>query len=199
MWPLRFREPPHRTQPGLRYARRQQQRGRVHKQPVMTTSCGRRDKPTHQRATTGSHPGVASGVSQQESKTPSRGSLPFGGVRSADRCALACLPSAFRSQGFAPSQRFYPGTPSWLFFKPHPPLGFMGLQSFSHRGQPWCLSAPAALLPSGAPGHSRTSRLVLAHRTHPLGQAEQTAHDTPPEALAPELCSDRASDTPRDG
>jgi hypothetical protein len=50
--------------------------------------------------------------------------------------ALACLPSAIRSQGFAPSQRFHPGASSWLYFKPHPPLGFMGLQSFSRRSQP---------------------------------------------------------------
>jgi hypothetical protein len=141
-----------------------QQRDRVHEQPAMTTSCGRRDKPTHQRATTGSALRRMTGVSQQESKTPSRGSLPFGGVRCADRCALACLPSAFRSQGFSPSQRFHPGTPSWLCFKPHPPLGFMGLQSFSRRGQPWCLSAPVALLSSGAPRQSRTSRLVWMRR-----------------------------------
>lgn len=49
---------------------------------------------------------------------------------------LDCLPSAFRSQGFSPSQRFDPGTPSWLCFKPHPSVGFMGLQSLFRRGQP---------------------------------------------------------------
>jgi hypothetical protein len=51
-------------------------------------------------------------VSQQETKTPSRGSVPFSGVRCIDRCALDCLPSAIRSQGFSPSQRFAPDAPS---------------------------------------------------------------------------------------
>lgn len=39
----------------------------------------------HQRATTGATRRRLTGVSQQESKTPSRGSLPFGGIRYADR------------------------------------------------------------------------------------------------------------------
>lgn len=51
-------------------------------------------------------------VSQQEPKTPSRGSVPFSGVRCIDRYALGCLPSAIRSQGFSPSQRFAPDAPS---------------------------------------------------------------------------------------
>jgi hypothetical protein len=89
---------------------------------------------------TRSVPGAArkqdTGFSQQEPKTPSRGSVPFDGIRCVDRFALDCLPSAFRSQGFSPSQRFNPDTPSWLYFKPHPSLGFGDLQSFSHPCQP---------------------------------------------------------------
>lgn len=69
---------------------------------------------------------------QQVEKTPSGGSVPFGEIRMTDRCASVCLPDAFRSQSFSPSQRFSPGHSSWLCFTPHPPLGFMDLQSFSH-------------------------------------------------------------------
>lgn len=112
--------------------------------------------------------------------------------------ALVCLTSTFRSQGFSPSQRFHPGTPSWLYFKPHPPIGFMGLQSFSRRGQPWCLSALSALLPSGAPRHTPDKPMASAAREASVRQAGPTALDTPPETLDSELCSDRASDTPHD-
>jgi hypothetical protein len=42
-----------------------------------------------------------------------------------------CLTDAIRSQGFSPSQRFDPTGASWLCFKPLPPIGFGGLQSFS--------------------------------------------------------------------
>jgi hypothetical protein len=89
-------------------------------------------------------PGVTSGparkrvtgVSQQRSKTPSEVRCLSAESDVPIVYTLDCLPSAFRSQGFSPSQRFHPGTPSWLCFKPHPPIGFMGLQSFSRRGQP---------------------------------------------------------------
>jgi hypothetical protein len=105
-------------------------------EPAATTSCGPADKHYQPRATLDPARRRTTEVSQQETKTPSRGSLPFGGIRCTDRYALDCLPSAFRSQGFSPSQRFDPGAPSWLCFKPHPPIGFMGLQSFSRRSQP---------------------------------------------------------------
>jgi hypothetical protein len=100
------------------------------------TSCGPADKHYQPRATLNPARRQTIEVSQQETKTPSRGSLPFSGIRCTDRCALDCLPSAIRSQGFSPSQRFDPGAPSWLCFKPHPPIGLMGLQSFSRRSQP---------------------------------------------------------------
>jgi hypothetical protein len=113
--------------------------------------------------------------------------------------ALDCLPSAFRSQGFSPSQRFDPGTPSRLCFKSHPLVGFVGLQSFSRHGQSSCLSTRAALLPSGAPW----TRVGRADRVCGLRcdvrQAGRPTFDTPPETLASELCSDRASVTLHDG
>jgi hypothetical protein len=46
---------------------------------------------------------------------------------------------------------------------------------------------------------NRTSRPRLRRAMRLSGQAGQTALDTPPETLASELCSDRASDTLRDG
>jgi len=97
-----------------------------------------------------------------------------------------------------PLSGLIPAHPCGCCFKPHPPIGFMGLQSFSRRGQPGCLSAPTC---SPAIGHSRahrTSRRVCGRR-HTCSASRTGMRDTPPEALAPELCSDRASDTPRDG
>lgn len=69
--------------------------------------------------------------SQQKSKTPFRGSVPFDEMSCADRYALACLTNAFRPQGFSPSRRFNPGATSRLYFTPHPPIGFLGLESSS--------------------------------------------------------------------
>jgi len=47
--------------------------------------------------------------------------------------ALDCLPNAFRSQGFSPSQRFIPTRPSRLCFTPLPPLGFWPSEPCSTR------------------------------------------------------------------
>lgn len=113
--------------------------------------------------------------------------------------ALVCLTNTFRSQGFSPSQRFDPGTPLRLYFKPHPPVGLMGLQSFSRRGQPRCLSAPHCSLAIRHSRTSRASRLRLRDVEPCIRQAGDMGFDTPLEALASELCSDRASDTPGDG
>lgn len=85
---------------------------------------------------------------------------------------LVCLTNAFRSQGFSPSQRFDPDTPSWLYFKPHPPLGLMGLQSFSRRGQPRCLSAPHYSPAIRHSRTSRTSRLRLRASSHASGKPD---------------------------
>lgn len=138
-------------------------------------------------------------VSQQETKTPSRGSMPFSGIRCIDRYALDCLPSAIRSQGFSPSQRFAPDAPSRLYFKPHPLVGFLGLQSFSHRSQPRCLStspcSPAIRCSMTLIGRTDCACDV---RSAPPGEPDGMCSASP-ETLAPELCSDRASDTLTDG
>jgi hypothetical protein len=67
--------------------------------------------------------------------------MPFGGIRHADRYTLDCLPSAFRSQGFSPSQRLDPGTPSWLLFQ----------ATSAHRlhGSPELLPSRSASVPLG--------------------------------------------------
>jgi hypothetical protein len=98
--------------------------------------------------------------------------LPSSGIRCADRFAPVYLTDAIRSQRFSRSQRFFPDTPSWPYFVPHPLVGFRNdLQSFSRTGQPWRFSAPAALLPL-APAAS-TNRYV--RRTRPPGSATQHA------------------------
>ena len=59
------------------------------------------------------------------------GSSPFG-VSARAIVMSVYLTDTVRSQGFSPSQRFDPARTSWLYFTPHPPLGFRnGLQSFS--------------------------------------------------------------------
>jgi hypothetical protein len=72
------------------------------------------------------------------------------------------LIDAIRSQGFSPSQRFDPARAVWPCFVPHPLIGFLdGLQSFSHRRQPWRLSTLNALLTSGlsdSRGSTRTTQ-----------------------------------------
>lgn len=74
----------------------------------------------------------------------------------ADRCAPACLTDAIRSQSFSLSQRFSPGQSSWLYFTPHPPLGFMGLQSFSHPVSRDVSRHPHTLMPLTQP-HCETT------------------------------------------
>jgi hypothetical protein len=55
------------------------------------------------------------------------------------------LGCTFRSQGFSPSQRFSPFRTSWLYFTPHPPLGFRSSELFPLR-QPGYLTISVALL-----------------------------------------------------
>jgi hypothetical protein len=74
------------------------------------------------------------------------GSLPFDGINDGDRCVPACLPGTLRSQGFSPSQRFDPTDASWLYFTPHPSIGFRPSELFP-RSQPSRLSTRIALLP----------------------------------------------------
>lgn len=58
---------------------------------------------------------------------------PFGSSR------RFASPSPIRSQGFSPSQRLHPQMVSRIYFIPHPPLGFQGLQSFVPATQPRAL------------------------------------------------------------
>lgn len=59
---------------------------------------------------------------------------------------LVCLASTIRSQGFSPSQRFDPTRASWLYFTPHPPVGFRPSECFP-LSQPLHLSMPRPLMP----------------------------------------------------
>jgi len=96
------------------------------------------DKPRHLKVRfvpTASKRGGTTG-SRQKSKTPFQGSVPFDEISYANRCALACLTSTIRPQGFPPSRRFNPGVTSRLCFAPLPPVGFLGLESFSPPQQP---------------------------------------------------------------
>lgn len=49
--------------------------------------------------------------------------VPFGDTSPVIVDAPAYLTGTFRSQGFAPSQRFDPTVASWLYFAPLPPIG----------------------------------------------------------------------------
>jgi hypothetical protein len=60
--------------------------------------------------------------------------LGFGSLRRidpGDRCHDGFPTVALRSRGFSPPQRFDPARALWLYFMPHPPLGF-GLQRVPH-------------------------------------------------------------------
>ena len=72
--------------------------------------------------------------------------MPFDEVSLEDRCASTCLTDAFRSQGFAPSQRLNPLEALWLYFAPLPSIGFKPPELLPP-SQPLRLSAPASLLP----------------------------------------------------
>jgi len=59
------------------------------------------------------------------------GSVPYGVLIRAIVTTTAYLTVAIRSRGFSPPQRFDPARALWLYFTPHPPLGF-GLQRVPH-------------------------------------------------------------------
>jgi len=126
----------------------------------------------HQRATTGvARRHIPASRSRNRRHLPEVRCLStVSGVPIVD--TLVYLTNAFRSQGFSPSQRLDPDTPSWLYYEPHPPLGLMGLQSFSRRGQPRCLSAPPCSPAIGHSRTSRTSRLRLRVSSHASGKPD---------------------------
>jgi hypothetical protein len=72
--------------------------------------------------------------------------VPSDEINLRDRYASTCLTDAFRSQGFAPSQRLNPPETLWLYFTPLPSLGFEPSELFP-LSQPLRLSAPVSLLP----------------------------------------------------
>lgn len=164
----------------------------------MTTSCGPSDKPSAR----GPQPGPPEGR-WPVVHSRNRRHLPEVRCLSTESDApivdtLDCLPSAFRSQGLSPSQRFDPGTPSWLLF-----------QATSVRrlhGPSELLPSRSAVVPLGTPLLSchralqgaPASRCVCDTSEASVRQAERKTLAASPEALAPELCSDRASDTPHD-
>jgi hypothetical protein len=56
--------------------------------------------------------------------------LPFSEISQGDRCAPVFLTDTIRSQGFSPSQRFCPTQTLWLYFAPHPLIGFRPSELF---------------------------------------------------------------------
>ena len=80
---LRFRERSRRAT-DLRHGPKAQTDTGSNEQPVMTTMCGRMTNPPPE-GNNQIRPKAKTGCSQQESKTPSRGSVPFDEIRCADR------------------------------------------------------------------------------------------------------------------
>jgi hypothetical protein len=117
------------------------------------------------------------------------GSVPFDENSRGDRCASAYLTDTFRSQGFSPSQRFDPTVALRLCFAPLPPIGFRPSELFPP-GQPRCLSAPRALLPSGRQISRISQRRMASRPTRSLRNfhrprlqsLDPTKHPTPNEA-----------------
>jgi hypothetical protein len=133
---LRFREPLHRMRSTSVHARKHDQASSTTSEPVMTTSCGRCDKPT----TSGRRPDPPEGGCPV-SRSRNRRHLPEVQCLSTEsdapivtRWIASPAPSALRVSH--PLSGLIPAHPRGCCFKPHPNLGFMGLQSFSRRGQP---------------------------------------------------------------
>jgi hypothetical protein len=101
--------------------------------------------------------------------------------------ASACLTDAIRSQGFSPSQRFDPTGALWLCFKPLPPIGFHGLQSFSRRAsrctsRHTVLSCRSTAIHAHPEPRSRAERrpfLPASRRGVPRRSTQRTGHWRP--------------------
>jgi len=119
-------------------------------------------------------------------RTPPWGFVPFSEIRYANRSVTACLTATFRSQGFSPSQRFCPRVPSWLYFKPHPLVGFLAFRAFSTDTSRNASRHPLALVPlTNDPQHTQSLRARCTHR--PRGASPR---------LTSELCSGSVFVTP---
>lgn len=155
----------HRTPKGTKDAEHDEQ-------TAVTTSCGPgRQAPTPE-GDTRSHPkvgyrGPAAGI---EDTFPRFSAFRRNQMHRSLRAGLP--PQRLPLTGFLTLSAVSSRCTLWLCFKPHPPLGFMGLQSFSRRGQPWCLSAPIALMPSGAPQRVGQADCVCGRRpvSHPANR-----------------------------
>jgi len=105
-----------------------------------------------QRLPSGGTPTEAGGTTKDTQRDIRRrlpwGSFPFGEFSTGDRSVPVCLTDTVRPQGFSPSRRFDPARALWVYFTPHPPIGFRSSELFP-RGQPLRLSAPDALVPLG--------------------------------------------------
>jgi hypothetical protein len=107
-------------------------------------------------------------------------------MRYANRYVPACLTDTFRSQGFPPSQRFGPRVSSWLYFKPHPLIGFLAFRAFSTVTSRNASRHPFALVPLAEDQqHTRSLRARCTHR--PCGASLR---------LTSELCSGSVFVTP---
>jgi hypothetical protein len=73
---------------------------------------------------------------------------------------LVCLANTIRSQGFSPSQRFDPTHALWLYFTPHPPVGFRPSEFFP-LSQPLHLSMPRPLMPLSVTSSASKLALVI--------------------------------------
>jgi len=151
-------------------------------------SANRNREPEHRRCAPLVAPKRDSRMARtQGAENTFRGSLPFSEIRCADRYVTACLTVTFRSQGFAPSQRFGPRTSLRLCFTPLPLVGFSTFRAFSAR-----ISRDASRHP-----------LLSCHWTHTLTHGLKVCEHTlsivkGAHILTSEPCSDLASDTPHD-
>jgi hypothetical protein len=198
-WRLRFREPPPRSNRVSVTAVRRSQTHRMPRASLPWTTSWSTDKPIHQgRHTVPPEGGWPMSHSRNRRHLPEVLCLTAeSGASIVDTLALPA--GAFRSQGFTPSQRLDPDTPSWLYFKP---TSTQRLHGPSELFPPRAAAVSLDTRCSPAIGRSRTragraDRIYGARSIHLACQTDPL--DTPPETLASELCSDRASDTLRDG
>lgn len=111
---------------------------------------------------------------------------------------MAYLTNAVHPQGFSPSRRFDPDVTSRLYFAPHPPVGFAGLESFSHPQQPTRLSTLGARSPRDRAAQFSKLNRAAAYTVAAFArrQAGSRVLDEARQTRTSELCSGRASDTP---
>jgi hypothetical protein len=65
-----------------------------------------------------------------EATTPPVRSLSLSAKQVRAIVVSVCLADTLRSQSFSPSQRLNPARTLWLYFAPHPPIGFVAFRVF---------------------------------------------------------------------